>query len=182
MARTLLAAFVALSCAACAAPPPPAPVARGVAGGTGYALLYDLLGQEKDVDKLLIIKTEHDDFQAIIDAIAERTGRAYEELGALGEADPALNLSDPGLPAGEVAARDAIKAAKQKSLLTENGEELELQLSLAQSEALGYIGGLTEALSRAESDPARLEFTRALWRDARRLHEDLLALLRARRR
>jgi hypothetical protein len=167
----------------CASPPPtPPPRAGGAPGSHGYALLYELLGQEKDVDKLLVVKRERDDFEAVIDAIAEVSARAYEDLGELGEADPGLNLTDTGLPAGERAAREAIESAKTKTLLTENGEEFEIQLSLAQSQALGYMTGLSEALASAEADPARLAFTRTLWRDARQLQERLLAFQRTRHR
>ena len=169
--------------------PPPAPRRRrprhgraGAPGGTGYALLYDLLKDEKDVSKLLIVKRERDDFEAVIDAISETATRAYEELGELGEADPGLNLTDTGLPAGERSARETIAASKRDALLTESGEEFEILLTLAQSQALGYWVGLAESLSRAEPDPARLAFVQALWRDGRRLQDSLTALLRTRYR
>ena len=42
--------------------------------GHGYALLYEILGQERQVAKLLLIKVERDDLQTIIDAIAETSG------------------------------------------------------------------------------------------------------------
>jgi hypothetical protein len=179
----LATAFLLLLGTACAqTPPPPAAKPASAPGGTGYALLYELLGQEKDVSKLLIVKRERDDFEAVIDAISEAAGRAHEELGELGEADRALNLTDTGLPAGERAARESIAASKRDALLTEGGEEFEIQLMLAQSEALGYWVGLTESLSRAEPDPARLAFVQALWREGRRLQDSLAALLRTRYR
>jgi hypothetical protein len=162
--------------------PPPAAQPAGAPGGSGYALLYELLGQEKDVSKLLIVKREHDDFEAVIDAISETAGRAYDDLGELGEADPSLNLSDTRLPAGERAAREAVAASTRDALLTESGEEFEIRLTLAQSQALGYWVGLAEGLSRAEPDPARLAFVQALWRDGRRLQESLTTLLRTRYR
>jgi hypothetical protein len=176
----LLPLLLATACAQTR--PPPAPEPAGAPGGSGYALLYELLGQEKDVSKLLIVKRERDDFEAVIDAIAETAGRAYEDLGELGEADPSLNLTDTRLPAGERAARESISASKRNALLTENGEEFEMLMTLAQSEALAYWVGLAEGLSRAEPDPARLAFVQALWRDGRRLQDSLTALLRTRHR
>jgi hypothetical protein len=176
----LLPLFLASACAQTRPPPDAQPA--GAPGGSGYALLYELLGQEKDVSKLLIVKRERDDFEAVIDAIAETAGRAYDDLGELGEADPSLNLTDTRLPAGERAAREAISASKRNALLTESGGEFELLMTLAQGEALGYWVGLAESLSKAEPDPARLAFVQALWRDGRRLQDSLLALLRTRHR
>jgi hypothetical protein len=178
----VLLGTLGLGIAACATPEPQAARRTGAPSDHGYALLYELLGQEKDVSTLLIVKRERDDFAAIIDAISEVTGKAYEQLGELGEADPGLNLADTGLPAGERAAREAIAKTKRNALLTENGEEFEILLSLAQGEALGYLAGLTEALASAEPDPARLAFVRGLWGDTRRLQEQLLALQRSRHR
>jgi hypothetical protein len=180
LSLVFLPLFLATACAQTR--PPPAAEPAGAPGGSGYALLYELLGQEKDVSKLLIVKRERDDFEAVIDAIAETAGRAYEDLGELGETDPSLNLSDTRLPAGERAARESISASKRNALLTENGEEFEMLMTLAQSEALAYWVGLSESLSRAEADPARLAFVQALWRDGRRLQDSLTALLRTRHR
>jgi hypothetical protein len=130
---TVLIGTLGLWIAACATPQPEAAPRTGAPSDHGYALLYELLGQEKDVSKLLVVKREHDDFEAIIDAISEVTGKAYEELGKLGKADPTLNLADTGLPAGERAAREVIAKTKRNALLTENGEEFEILLSLAPS-------------------------------------------------
>jgi hypothetical protein len=183
MTHRIPRAFLATSLwlASCATPPPEPPARTGGAPTAhGYALLYELLGQEKDVSKLLIVKREADDFEAVIDAISKVAGRAYEDLTELGEADPGLNLTDNGLPAGERAARESVASASQKALLTESGEEFELRLALAQSQALGYLTGLADSLSRSEGDPARLAFTQRLWRDSRGLEERLLAFLRTR--
>jgi hypothetical protein len=167
---------------ACAQAAPPAARPEGAPGGTGYALLYELLGQERNVSKLLIVKRERDDFETVIEAISETAERAYEELGELGEADPSLNIADGALPAGELAARASVTASQTEALLTESGEEFEIRLMLAQSQALGYWVGLADSLSRAEPDPARLAFVQGLWRDGRRLQDSLLALLRTRYR
>jgi hypothetical protein len=177
-----LASIAFLSALGCASEAPPPPPAKGAPSAHGYALLYEILGQEKDVSKLLVVKRERDDFEAVIDSISEVTGKAYDDLGELGKADRSLDLTDNGLPAGERAAREAIAASKRNALLTENGEEFEMLMALAQGEALGYLVGLTESLSRAEPDPERLAFVQALWRDARRLQESLLALVRTRYR
>jgi hypothetical protein len=173
--------LVALSAAclvACAGPPPPAAPAAPAARN-GYALLFEILGQEKDVSKILVIHGERDEVQALIDEIAETTGAACDRLEELGEADPHLNLKDTGLPSAEVATREAVKDTRTKLLVTDSGKEFELQLLLAQNEALSYSSHLAEVLARAEPDADRLAFVRQLYKDLSRLQQELLALVRA---
>ena len=150
--------------------------------GHGYALLYEILGQERQVSNLLVIKAERDPLERVIDEISEVSDAAYARLDELADADPALNLTDTGLPAEERKTREAIAATRQQQLLGASGQELELQLLLTQNEALVYASHLADTLSRSEPDPARLAFVRALWRDLARLQQDVLALLRRPRR
>jgi hypothetical protein len=56
--------------------------------------------------------------------------------------------------------------------------EEQLQLLLAQNEALVYLTHLVDTLSRSESDAARLAFVRTLWKELARLQGDVAALLR----
>lgn len=149
-----------------------------VSSGHGYALLYEILGQERQVSRLLQIKGEREALETVIDAIAATCGKAYERLEALAKADPGLDLADTGLPSEEVRTRKAIAATRQGQLLAASGRELELQLLLTQNEALTYIAHLADTLSRSEPDPARLAFVRELWKDVTRLQEDVLALVR----
>jgi hypothetical protein len=182
-ARAAGAVIVALclSCAGSRAQPAPgAPTPP--ASSHGYALLFELLSQEKSLSRLLAVHSERPDLNAQIEAIAEVCGAAHERLEELAEADPSLDLEDPGLPTAEVETRESIKKARIKVLLSESGEEFELQLLLAQNEALTYALHLTEVLARAEPDPARLAFVRALWRDLQRVHAGVMDLLRERYR
>jgi hypothetical protein len=174
----LLAVLLALACQSAAPPAPPR--AAAPASPHGYALLFELLGQEQDVDKLLLVKRERADLGELMGSIAETCGAAHERLAALGEADPALNLTDPGLPGAELAVREAIEGEKTKLLLTESGKEFELQLVLSQLQALSYALHLSEVLARAEPDAERLAFVRQLYRDLGELRERTTALLRSR--
>jgi hypothetical protein len=148
------------------------------ASGHGYALLYEILGQERQVSQLLIIKGEREVLEAVIDAIADTCGDAYERLEQLAEQEPKLDLSDTGLPAEEVRTREAIAATRRDLLLAASGRELELQLLLAQNEALTYAAHLADTVARSESHPERLAFARALWKDLTRLLQDVQKLLR----
>lgn len=146
--------------------------------GHGYALLHELLGQERKVSQLLLIKTDRASLGKVIQAIAETCDVAYVRLEALAKADPGLNLVDTGLPVEEVRTRQAIAATRQDQLLAASGRELELQLLLSQNEALTYLAHLADTQSRSESDPTRLAFVRELWKSMTLLQEDVLAQLR----
>ena len=180
--RPLVAiAALALGCASQPEQPAP-PSGASAVSRHGYALLFSLLTQEKDVSKLLIIHRERPDLRALIEEVAETCGAAHDRLWELAEAPPALDLEALGLPAAETQTREAIQKTRTALLLTESGKEFELQLLLAQNEALTYMLHLSDVLARAESDSARIEFLRALWKDLHRLHADLLELLRSRYR
>ena len=175
VASVLLAAL--LGCASKGAPSR-SPEAPAAASGHGYALLHEILGQERKVSQLLIIKEERKPLETVIDAIAETCGIAYERLGELAAAKPRLDLSDTGLPVEERRTREAIAATRKEQLLAASGRELELQLLLSQNEALTYAAHLADTLARSETDPARLAFVRALWKDLTGLQQDVVALLR----
>jgi len=177
MRRTLAYVLLAASLG-CASSSAPSRTPAVHSSGHGYALLYEILGQERQVAKLLLIKVERDDLETIIDAIAETSDRAHARLEALAEADPGLDLTDTGLPLEEVRTRLAIAATRKEQLLAASGRELELQLLLTQNEALTYMAHLADTLSRSEPDPERLAFVRELWKEVTLLREDVMALAR----
>ena len=174
-AKILAAMLVAssLACASAPTPPPPPPAA-----GHGYALLYEILGQEAKVSQLLVIKEDREALGKLIDAIAETCGAAHERLKELAERPPQLELVDTGLPKEELRTRELIGSQRKDLLLGSSGAELEFQLLLIQNEALTYMANLADTLSRSESDPERLAFVRALWKDMTRLIGDVQALLK----
>ena len=173
----LLLLGLASACAGSARRDEPAPV-RAAPSGHGYALLHEILGQERQVSMLLVVKSEREALERVIDDIAEVCAAASQELEALAEADPRLDLADTGLPAEERKTREAIAATRRDQLLAASGSELELQLLLAQNEALVYLTHLVDTLSRSEPDPARLAFVRTLWKELTRLQGEVAALLR----
>jgi hypothetical protein len=148
-------------------------------GAYGYALLFDLLGDEKNVSKLLIIKRERPELRDLIRDIAQRCGTAHEELERFAKADPALNLKTNGLPAVEIGTRDAIGKTKAKQLLTESGKELELRLLIAQHEALTYGTHLAATIAKTETNPQRAQFLRRLSSDLEVLESRVASMLLA---
>ena len=156
--------------------PPQPPVASGL--GHGYALLYTILGQEKDVSQLLVIKENRERLATVIDPIAETCGKAPRTARGARRAQPAPRSFGRRLPAEELRTRELIGATRRDLLLGSSDKELELQLLLIQNEALTYAAHLADTLARSESYPERSAFLKTLWRDLTRHLHDVQALLR----
>src|SRR5258708_33030268 len=102
----------------------------------GYTLLDQLMSDEKDVSKLLIVKREPAAVVETIKSIAARAGEAHKQLEAFAKADARLNLKLKTLPLIEQETRDSIGKARTKELLFQNSKKIELPLLLTQNEAL----------------------------------------------
>ncbi len=81
------------------------------------SLLYDLTQEEKNVGKILIIKSGSKEFDDLIKAIAQTTGDSGVRLEQLAADDPQMKLHALELPAGEKATRAAIAKTKEHELL-----------------------------------------------------------------
>jgi hypothetical protein len=141
------------------------------AANQAHALLFGLLGDERNVSKLLIIKRERPEMRALIQEISERAGKAHKELEAFAKSDRTLNLKDQGLPNAEVHTRNAIAKARAKELLTESGKEFELRLLLTQNEALTYGAYLAATAAASDTDPARRQMLQQLSTDLLQLQK-----------
>lgn len=124
----------------------------------GYALLFKLLGDEKDVSKLRIIKHENPDLKELMKLISERSRAAYDLLEASAKHDANWNLKAEPIPAAEIETRKAISKTKTRQLLSSKGDEFELLLLLSQNEALTYGSHLTKVLADLETEPTRRKF------------------------
>jgi len=120
------------------------------------SLLYDLLSDEKNVNKLLIIKRNSQELGHLIDAISITSGDAQKQLENLAKADPMLNLHALELPAGEVATRAAIAKTKEHELLFSSGENFQFQLLLTQADALSYGWHLAEIGAKNSTRPEEI--------------------------
>jgi hypothetical protein len=83
----------------------------------GYSLLYQLLSQESNADKILIIKHADSPIADIIKEIANTCGQARKELDLFHEKDRHLNLEMTHLPEMEQKSRAAIQSTVTKQLL-----------------------------------------------------------------
>jgi hypothetical protein len=127
----------------------------------GYALLFKLLSDEKDVSKLLLIKHENRALHEVIKEISRVTGDARKSVEKFGKA-ARINLEDQQLPAIETAARESISKEKAKQLLGSKGNDFQFRLLLSQNEALTYGRHLALALRNGEPDAPRREFLESL--------------------
>ncbi len=146
-------------------------------GSHGYALLFDLLGDERNVAKLLIIKSERAELRELIKEIAEQSAKAHKQLEEFGKADSRLNLNALGLPAAEVETRQSISKAHGKQLLTALNKNFELRLLFTQEEALIYAIHLAQVTAHHEVEPARATFLHQLARDFTVLEQRVMAML-----
>jgi hypothetical protein len=117
------------------------------------SLLNDLLNDEKNVNKLLLIKHNSKELGHLIDAVSLSSGDAQKQLEALAKADPQMNLHALELPAGEKATRDAIAKTKEHELLFSSGENFQFQLLLTQADALSYGWHLAGICAKDSSRP-----------------------------
>ena len=142
-----------------------------------YSLLYDLLKDEKNVDKLLIIKRESSELHSQVKAIAAAATAGAKQLEGYAQADPKIHLQAINLPAGEVAVRKAIANTKKKVLLKPFNPRFEFYFLLTQTEALSYAWHLAEVAAAHEPEPRRSDELRTLGQTMRTLYDEVLALL-----
>jgi len=145
----------------------------------GYALLFGLLGDEKDVAKLLVVKRERAELRELIKEIADAAGRGHKRLEEFAKADHSLNVTKQGLPPAEATTRASIARAKAKELLAQGGKDFEVQLLLSQNEALTYGTHLAQTIAKAENDPQRTKYLQQLRGELNQFQRKVLAMLLA---
>ena len=144
----------------------------------GYALLDDLLGDEKNVSKLLIIKRDRPELKDLVKSISDKTGKAHKELEKLTKNGAHIDLRNQGLPNAEVETRKSISKEKSKALLAEKGDDFELHLLLTQNEALTYGANLAGTVAKTETEPKRIQFLQQLSGDLSDLRNKVFTMIR----
>ncbi len=145
----------------------------------GYSLLYRLLSDEGNVDKILYVKSADKPIADFIKEIAATYRDSAEQLKRFQESDPALDVKMKlVLPEIDEKARGAIAFATAKELLTSSGEEFERRLLLTQVSATNYGTHLSRVLLDRETDPQRKAYLENLAERCGDFHERVIALLR----
>jgi hypothetical protein len=172
------------ACKLLEAPSPPQTETVATVNGTaasdtaGYALLFDLLSDEKDVAKIRFIKRPRAPVTDLLKEISATSAAAHKELERFAKADKSLNLRDQRLPAGEMLAREAISKTKRNTLLSSKGKDLEVQLLLTQQQAMSYGAHLAQTLAKDEKNPSRQQFLEKLSEQLTGLETKLVSFLK----
>jgi len=117
------------------------------------SLLAQLLDQEKNVSKVLIIKHGSRELSGLIKAISTAAADGAKRLKGLAQGDPTLDLRRQELPAGEKASRDALGKTEEHELLMSSGVDFEFTLLLTQAQALNYGSHLAKVAAENSEDP-----------------------------
>jgi hypothetical protein len=138
------------------------------------SLLYDLLGNEKNVSKILIVKRNSEELGQLIKAISAAAADGKKQLERLATNDPNLNLHAIQLPQGEKATRDAVAKTEEHELLFSSGKEFEFNLLLTQAEALSYGWHLAKIASENSSLPEEVQTFTAISRGMKNLYDQVV--------
>jgi hypothetical protein len=147
------------------APPPPAGLS---VVAQGYLLLHEIVSQQKHLDKLLLIKIESEEVDAIISEISAYSAEVEDQLIALAKEPPGLKLGQQILPAAFVRARQSSQAEQLKELLGATGKDFERRLLLSVSSPLNQARHLARVMRGAEGAPAR----QAFWKEVQGRFDD----------
>ena len=142
------------------------------------SLLDDLLNDEQDVDKVLLVKSASPDNAALIKLIAATAATHKRELDEMATNDPALNLQVTDLPPGEVAARNATSKADEHDLLLSTGANFEFNLLYSQAQAESYGEELAAVAAENSERPEEIHMFETINKTMERLDLQVLTAIR----
>lgn len=142
------------------------------------ALLNDLLNDEKNLNKVLLIKHHSEQLGKLVKDISNTAGEGVKMLNSMVKKEPGLNLKQTDLPQGETATREAISKTKERALLHSADAEFELQLLLTQTDALNYGAHLAQVAAVNESEEESRQKLSSLSAQLTALQEQVVAMLR----
>jgi hypothetical protein len=125
----------------------------------GYALLYLLARQEKDVDGILKSRTTSPANRQLIEQIAAVNRNLFRTLETWAQHDPGQTLTCSGLPELEERSASGIKSQVTWQLLLSGRGESIKRLMLAQHQTLGCETSLLKAIHASEKTGERQQVT-----------------------
>ncbi len=143
------------------------------------SLLAQLLDEEKNVSKVLIIKHGSRELSGLIKAISTAAAEGAKRLKALAQDDPTLDLKRPELPAGEKASRDAEGKAEEHELLLSRGADFEFALLLTQAQALNYGAHLAKVAADNSENHEEADALLTISRTLNQLLNQVKAMMRS---
>ncbi len=148
----------------------------------GYAILYDLVSDEKNISKLSFIKKERPEFKAVLKKIAATAKETAEGLETFAKKDAQMNLKITHLPTVEQKTRESIAAETQKQILKSSDDVLESKLLMTQVESMNYAAHLAKVLAALETDLSRKQFLQNASLKFAALHDEVYQMLLNRQR
>jgi len=182
--KLLLCAVMLLGVCGCSELPPVLPAHADEPGklhtrNNAASLLADLLKDEQNVGKVFIVKNASPEVMDLVKLIGATAATHERELLLMATNDPALNLDEIELPAGEMAARDGTTKSKEHDLLFSSGANFEFNLlfSQAQAENYGWHLAAVAADNSTNSEEARTFAT--IGETMKRLYDQVVEQMRA---
>jgi hypothetical protein len=174
----IVCALAVTGCSTVQKIPPIAAWHKARARNEGYSLLYQLMKQDSDVAKILIIKHADPPVADLIKEIASTCGEAKKELEQLHEKDRHLSFEMTNLPEMEQKTRTAIESTVTKQLLFSSGKTFEHRLLFTQAESMNYAAHLSQVLHEQEDNADRKSFLATLSERCTTLHDKAIDLMK----
>jgi len=160
-------------------PAPPAADGKLQIRNNAASLLSDLLKQEQNVGKVLIIKDASPRIAGTIKLIAATAAAHERELEEMAAKDPALILTALDLPPGEVAAREGTATTTKHALLFSSSSNFEFNLLYSQAQAESYGWHLAAVAASNCSQPKEAQVFNTISQTMERLNHEVLDEMRA---
>jgi len=156
----------------------PATDKKAEARNNAASLLYQLVGEEKNVSKILIIKSNSEELGRLIKAISKMAADSEKRLESLASNNLDLNLHAIELPQGEKATRDAVAKTEEHELLFSSGKKFEFDLLLTQAQALNYGWHLAKIAAENSSRPEEIQEFTAISHAMQKLYDQVIGQMR----
>ena len=145
----------------------------------GYSLVYRLMSDESNVDKILIIKDVDEPVKQAIKQIAATCSDAKEQLDEYQKQDGRSEFNVPDLPRIEQETRDLEAKVEEKELVFSSGKTFQVRLILTQLQATRYGQLLCTALVQIEDNPQRKDFLTTLASNLGAYHDRLADMVQS---
>jgi len=143
------------------------------------SLLHDLLGDEKNVSKVFVIKSGNKELKEFIKLVSNTAAESEKQLDLLAQTHPQLDLHALNLPPGENAARNAVAKSKEYDLLFSAGANFEFNLLLTQTEALSYGWHLAKVAAENSTQPQEIERFKVISKSLEMLYNESIKQIRS---
>ncbi len=151
---------------------------KAEASNNAASLLYQLVSEEKNVSKILIIKSSSKELGQLVKEISKMASESEKRLESLASNNPDLNLHAIELPQGEKATRDAVARTEERELLFSSGKKFEFNLLLTQAQALNYGWHLAKIAAENSSRPGEIQEFTVISDEMKQLYDRVIIQMR----